>query len=129
MPLAGDPAELSWQLNNSGNNFVEMFRRIMDHAIEIGADVLQQTERACSDADFIIHTFIHAVGCHTLACEKNIPDIHIQLFPMFTPTGDYPNVALPDFRLRTVNRLTHNISHWLAVWGAKIGFERVCRRV
>ncbi len=65
---------------------------------------LRQTEDACADADLIIHTFAHAVGAHTLAREKNIPDIHIQTFPMFTPTGDYPNVTLPDLKLRVLNR-------------------------
>ena len=53
----------------------------------------------------IIHTFLHAVGAHTLAREKNIPDIHIQTFPMFTPTGDYPNVTLPDLKFRILESL------------------------
>lgn len=126
--LAGDPAELSQRLNDSGHNFFRIIRSLMHHAIEIGADVLQQTEKACSDADIILHTFLHAVGGHTLAREKNIPDVHIQLFPMFTPTGDYPNVTLPDLKLRSANRLTHQISRLMTVWGAKIGFEQVRRR-
>ena len=129
VPLAGDPAELSRRLNDSGSNFIKMVRGLMDHAIEIGADVLLQTEEACSDADFIIHTFMHAVGAHTLAREKNIPDLHIQLFPMFTPTGDYPNVTLPDLRLRSLNRLSHKLSRLITVWTSRMGFEQVCRRL
>src|SRR5262249_29845317 len=82
----------------------------------------------CNDADFIIHTFMHAVGGHTLAREKNIPDLHVQLFPMFSPTGDYPNVTLSDLKLRSANRWTHKISRLITVWGAKIGFEQVRRR-
>ncbi len=128
VPLAGDPAELSRRLNDSGSNFIKMIRGLMDHAIEIGADVLLQTEEACSDADFIIHTFMHAVGAHTLACEKNILDLHIQLFPMFTPTGDYPNVTLPDLRLRTLNRLSHKLARLITVWSSRMGFEQVRRR-
>src|SRR6266498_5246174 len=65
---------------------------------------------------------------HTLACERNVPDVHVQLFPMFTPTGDYPNVILPDLKSRSANRLTHNISRLITIWGAKIGFEQVRRR-
>ena len=126
--LAGDPAELSRRLNDSGNNFVKMVRGLMDHAIEIGADVLRQTEEACSDSDLIIHTFMHAVGAHTLAREKNIPDVHVQLFPIFTPTGDYPNVTLPDLRLRSLNRLTHELSRLITVWTSRVGFEQVRRR-
>jgi sterol 3beta-glucosyltransferase len=128
VPLAGDPAELSKQLNDSGNNFLRMINSLMHHAIGIGIDVIQQTERACSDVDLVIHTFMHAVGGHTLAREKNIPDVHVQLFPMFSPTGDYPNVTLPNLKLRSANRLTHSISRWITVWGAKIGFEQIRRR-
>jgi sterol 3beta-glucosyltransferase len=128
VPLAGDPEDLSRQLNNAGYNFIKMLRDLMNHAVQIGADVLQQTEAACLDADLIIHTFAHAVGAHTLAREMNIPDIHIQTFPMFTPTGDYPNVSLPDLKIRLLNRSTHRIALALSVWTAKLGFERVRRR-
>jgi sterol 3beta-glucosyltransferase len=87
-PLAGDPEDLSRRLNDAGYNFIRQVNELMSHAVEIGAEMVLQTEEACRDADLIIHTFTHAVGAHTLACEKNIPDIHIQTFPMFTPTGD-----------------------------------------
>ena len=128
VPLAGEPEELSRQLNNAGFNPVKMIRDFMRHAIEIGADVLRQVEEACRGADLIIHTFAHAVGAHTLAREMNIPDIHIQTFPMFTPTGDYPNVTLPDFRLRTVNRFTHLVSQKIAWWVSVFGYEQVRRQ-
>jgi sterol 3beta-glucosyltransferase len=128
VPLAGDPQDLSRRLNDAGYNFVKILRELMDHAVEIGADVLHQTEEACMDSDLIIHTFTHAVGAHTLAREKNIPDIHIQTFPMFTPTGDYPNVTLPDLRSRSLNRLTHELSEKITWWISQVGFERVRRR-
>jgi sterol 3beta-glucosyltransferase len=128
LPLAGDPAQLSRRLNDSGQNFIRMAGEIMDHAIEIGADVFHQTEEACKDADLIIHSLMHAVGAHTLAREMNIPDIHIELFPMFTSTGDYPNVTLPDSRFRALNRLTHDMTRLLTVWAARTGFEQVRRR-
>ena len=126
--LSGDPEELSRRLNNAGHNFVKLLRELTRHAIEIGADVWLQTEEACRDADLILHTFTHAVGAHTLAREKNIPDIHIQTFPMFTPTGDYPNVTLPDLRSHALNRLTHTLSGKLTWWTSRLGFERVRRR-
>lgn len=126
--LAGDPEDLSRRLNDSGYNYFKMIRELMSHAIEIGAQVLQQTEEACKDADLIIHTLTHTVGAHTLAREKNIPDLHIQLFPMFTPTGDYPNIAMPDFGSRVLNRYTHIMSSKFAWWSAKSGFEKVRRR-
>jgi sterol 3beta-glucosyltransferase len=110
VPLPGEPEDLSRRLNDSGYNFVKMVREMMSHAVEIGAEMLRKTEEACADADLIIHTFAHVVGAHTLAREMNIPDIHIQTFPMFTPTGDYPNVTMPDLKLRALTRLTHIVS-------------------
>lgn len=86
--LAGASAALSRRLNDSGTNFIKTMRGLMTHAVEIGADVLRQSENVCSDADLIVHMIMHVVGGHTLAREKNIPDIHVQLFPMFTPAGD-----------------------------------------
>jgi sterol 3beta-glucosyltransferase len=128
VPLAGDPEELSRYLNDSGSNFLRIMRGLMEHAVEIGVDVLRQIEAACSDADLIIHTFMHAIGAHTLAREMNIPDVHVQLFPMFTPTGDYPNISIPDLRIRSVNRWTHIFSHQIAFWASKAGYEQVRRR-
>jgi UDP:flavonoid glycosyltransferase YjiC (YdhE family) len=128
VPLAGDSEDLSRRLNHVRFNFVRMVHEMMNHAIEIGADVLRQTEEACADADLIIHTFLHTVGAYTLAREKNIPDIHVQTFPMFSPTGDYPNVTMPDLRLRALNRLTHTISKKITWWTSSFGFEQIRRR-
>jgi sterol 3beta-glucosyltransferase len=129
VPLAGEPEDLSRRLNDAGNNFIRMVGEMVDHAMEIAVDVLHQTEEACSDAELIIHTFAHAVGAHTLAREKGVPDIHIQTFPMFTPTGDYPNVTMPELKIPALNRLTHILSQKVTWWGAKFGYERVRRRV
>ncbi|NJC94934.1 MAG: glycosyltransferase [Anaerolineales bacterium] len=128
VPLAGEPQDLSRRFNEAGFNFIKQIRGMMDHAIEIGLDVMHQTETACQDADLIIHSFSHAIGAHTFAREMNIPDIHIQTFPMFTPTGDYPNVTMPDLKLRSLNRLTHTISQKIAWWISKFGYEQVRRR-
>lgn len=127
-PLAGDPEDLSRRFNESGFNFIKQVRDMMSHAIQIGAEMLRKTEEACRDADLIIHTFAHAVGAHTLAREKNIPDIHIQTFPMFAPTGDYPNVTMPDLKVRALNRLTHVVSKKISWWTSSFGFEQIRRR-
>ncbi len=127
-PLAGDPEELSRRLNDSGYTYFKMIRELMNHAINIGADVMRQTEEACKDADLIIHTFTHVVGAHTLAREKNIPDIHIQTFPMFTPTGDYPNIAMSNLGVRVLNRLSHVASSKITWLTSRIGFEQVRRK-
>lgn len=127
-PLAGDPEELSRRLNDAGYNFFKLLKELMSHAVDIGAEMMCQTDEACRDADLIIHTFAHAVGAHTLAREKNIPDVHIQTFPMFTPTGDYPNISLPNFGNRFLNRLTHTVSLRITELTSSLGFEQVRRR-
>jgi sterol 3beta-glucosyltransferase len=129
IPLAGEPEDLSRRFNDAGNNFIEMIVAMMDYVTEIAVDVLHQTESSCQDADLIIHTFLHAVGAHTYARERGIPDIHIQTFPMFTPTGDYPNVTLPDLKMPFLNRLTHIMSSKITWYGARLGYEQVRRRV
>jgi UDP:flavonoid glycosyltransferase YjiC (YdhE family) len=128
VPLAGDPEDLSRRLNTAGHNFLKLLRELMNHAVENGADIWHQTEKACDDTDLVIHTFTHAVGAHTIAREKNIPDIHIQTFPMFTPTGDYPNITMPHGMPRVLNRFTHHFSAKLTWWTSRLGFERVRRR-
>lgn len=127
-PLAGDPEDLSRKLNDVGFNFIKQTQALMNHAIEIGADIFRQTEIACQDADLIIHSFAHAIGAHSLAREKNIPDIHVQTFPMFTPTGDYPNVTMPNIRNHFINHLTHISSARIFFLSAKVGFEYVRRK-
>lgn len=127
-PLAGDPEELSRRLNDAGYNFFKLLNELMSHAVDIGAEMTRQTDEACRDTDLIIHTFAHAVGAHTLAREKNIPDIHIQNFPMFTPTGDYPNISLPNLGNRFLNRLTHTASLRITELTSSLGFEQIRRR-
>ncbi len=127
-PLSGDPEELSRRLNDAGYNFFKLAKELMSHAVDIGAEMMRQTDEACRDADLIIHTFAHAVGAHTLAREKNIPDIHIQTFPMFTPTGDYPNISLPNLHNRFLNHLTHIASLRITELTSSLGFEQVRRR-
>jgi sterol 3beta-glucosyltransferase len=128
VPLAGDPGNLSRRFNDAGNNLVRIVSGMIDYVTEVALDVLHQTEEASEDADLIIHTFLHAVGAHTIAREKRIPDIHIQTFPMFSPTGDYPNVTLPDLKFSPLNRLTHILATKMSWWGARLGFHQICRR-
>jgi len=54
VPLAGEPEELSRRFNDAGRNPLKMVHAMMDYVIDIGKDVLRQTEAACLDADLII---------------------------------------------------------------------------
>lgn len=126
--LPGDPAELSQRFNQAGQNPIRMVTGMMDHAMQIAADMLRQTETACQGADLIVHTFAHVLGAHALASRLGVPDVCIQPFPMFAPTGDYPNVTLPGTPIRPLNRLTHTFSSLVMEWGGRLGYGLVRRR-
>lgn len=64
--LSGNPEVLSRQMNDAAYNFIKIMREIGRHMLNIAADIWGQTEEYCEDADLIIHTFLHAVGGHTL---------------------------------------------------------------
>lgn len=128
VPLPGNPEGAIRKINDGGLNFITMLREGVGHALEVGGAVFRQSEEACKDADLIIHAFSHTVDGHTRARELNIPDIHVQTFPMFAPTGDYPSVVLPDLKFHVLNYFTHvagiKIIWWLSLWG----FEQIRRR-
>lgn len=75
-------------MNEAGYSLFKLIKVLMTHAVEIGAEMMRQTDEACRDADLVTHTFAHAVGAHTLARERNIPDVHTH--------GRFPNVHLPN---------------------------------
>lgn len=127
-PLAGDPAELSQRFNDAGRNPIRMVSGMMQYALRVGAEMTYQTRAACRGAEFIVHTFAHVLDGHTLARELNIPDACLQLFPMFAPTGDYPNITLPNTGLRPLNRASHHFSSRFMEWGGIMGFEFIRRR-
>ena len=55
--------------------------------------------------------------------------MHTVKYLLFTPTGDYPNIALPDLKWRTLNHFTHLASQKIALWTSRSGFDQVRRRV
>ncbi len=128
IPLPGDPADAIPKITAGGQNIFTMLGEGLRHAFEVGAPVFRQSEEACKGADLIIHAFSHAVYGHTLARELNIPDIHIQTFPMFAPTSDYPSVVLPDLKNRSLNYFTHLAGIKIIWWLSLFGYEYIRRR-
>jgi sterol 3beta-glucosyltransferase len=47
---------------------------------------------------------------------------------MYTSTAEYPNITMPHWLPRSLNRFTHNFSAKLTWWSARIGLEQVRRR-
>lgn len=123
-PLAGDPEELSRAFNDAGSNTLRMVMSMRDHVLGIAPQVVRQALVASQNAQLLIHSFAFTVGGHSLARHLQIPDLSLQAFPMFAPTGDYPNVGFP-----SLGRLGNYLSHWLATqvfWhGGNIGFKQI----
>lgn len=129
VPLPGDPATAIVRINAAANNIFKMLYEGWAHALEVGPDVFRQTAETCKDADLIIHAFSHVVDGHTRAREMNVPDVHIQTFPMFAPTGDYPSVVLPDLKIRALNYFTHVVGIKIIWLLSRFGFWQISRRV
>jgi sterol 3beta-glucosyltransferase len=123
-PLSGDPAEISKSINAAGTNVFRMLTSIRNYVLGIAPQIVCQIVEACADADLIIHSFLFTTGAHSLARQLGIPDISIQTFPMFAPTGDFPNVALP-----AMGRAGNYLSHWFATqifwYGGNSGFRQI----
>ena len=108
--LPGDPAEISLAMNDAGSNPLGMIRSVRDYVIQIAPDVIHECRAALQGADLVIHSFLFTTGGHSFAVELGIPDISVQLFPMFAPTSAFPNVAMPWIPKGFLSWF----SHWLA---------------
>ncbi len=128
VPLPGDPSTAILRINDARNNIFKMMREGFRHALEVGADVFQQSAEACRDSDLIIHAFSHTVDGHTRAREMRVPDVHVQTFPMYASTGDYPSVVLPDLKIRALNYFTHVAGIKIMWWLSLFGFRQISRR-
>jgi sterol 3beta-glucosyltransferase len=122
--LPGDPVELSIAFNQAESNPLGMVAAMRRHVLEIAPGVIGQAIQASQNADLLIHSFAFTTGAHSLARHLGIPDISIQTFPVFTPTGDYPVAAFPN-----LGRMGNQFTHWLAAqifWmGGNAGFKQI----
>jgi sterol 3beta-glucosyltransferase len=122
--LPGDPAELSLAFNQAGANPFQMVSAMRGHVLGIAPGVVRQIMQASQNADLLIHSFAFTTGAHSLARHLGIPDVSIQTFPVFTPTGDYPLAAFPN-----LGRLGNRFTHWLGTqifwYGGNLGFRQI----
>jgi len=128
VPFIGDPAELSRVLVEQGSNPFGIWRVMFDYALPLGVQVLRAVRSACEDADVIVSSFLMIVAAHTIACEKNIPHLHADLFPAFAHTAAFPNIMFSDIGNKMFNRLSHTVldeSFWQA---NSIGYNLLKRR-
>lgn len=111
VPLPGDPAALARQLVvEAGHNPAGMIAVITRYVVRIAGAVNRELQQA-ADAqapDLIVHTFLTTLAGHWSAHQRGIPDVSVQFFPAFAPTGRYPSPVTPALRLgATANWLSH----------------------
>ncbi len=109
-PLAGDPDELSLLLNQAGNNPFRMVQSMRKHVVGIAPDVVRGVRRAMVGTDMIIHGFAFTTGAHSYANELGIPDVSIQMFPVFAPTHQFSAIGVNGSKSGWFNYFTHWLS-------------------
>lgn len=109
-PLAGDPDELSLLLNQAGDNPFRMVQSMQKHVVGIAPDVVRGVRRALVGTDMIIHSFAFTTGAHSYARELGIPDVSIQMFPVFAPTREFPAIGVNGSKSGWHNYFTHWLS-------------------
>ncbi len=128
-PIEGNPDELAAAFaNQAGLSWVRMIGSMARHVMPIAAQATRVLQPAAQDADLIVHSFLMTDAGHTLARRLGVPDVSVQFFPIFLPTGDFTSVALPDLPLgRAYRRWTHHFNTALFRWGARAMFPLVRR--
>jgi sterol 3beta-glucosyltransferase len=126
-PLPGDPEVISARFNDAGRNPIRTIRAIGDYVFEIAAGVVQAAMSASEDADCIVHSFLFTAGGHMLACERGIPDISIQTFPMFAPTRAFPNVSATQLPPGWLSYASHWLFDRVFRYGGNLGYGRLRR--
>lgn len=125
VPLAGNPEEMSAQLNNARSNVLGMVKSMSDYVLSIAEPVAREAFAACEDADLIVHSFLFTTGAHSLAQARGIPDVSVQGFPIFSPTRAFPMVAMANLPPGVLSYFSHWLGTQLFWRVGNIGYRRL----
>lgn len=125
--IESDPDELGQMFaNQAGKNWFKMIKSMADHVMPIARNAFQTIVDSVNDADLIMHSFLMTDAGHTLARKLDIPEISVQLFPVFMSTGEFPPVALPDLPLGRIYRKSmHNLNTLMFRNSARFMYKRL----
>ena len=130
-PLAGDPrllmAESVDKASRQGN-FLSSTRVILRYAAPIALQVMRDAQSACQGTDGIIHSLLMTQVGHQIALQLGVPDFSALVFPVFSPTSNFPNPGFPDLRWALYNRLTHHLFTQLFSQGGRLAYNWIIRR-
>ncbi len=121
-PIAGNPEQLTEAFaNRAGLSWPRMVVEMIRHVVPLAAATFRAVERAASDVDLIVHSFLMTDAGHTLAHLQGVPDVSAQFFPVFLPTSAFPAPALPDLPLGgAYRRSTHTLNTAVFRYGARM---------
>jgi sterol 3beta-glucosyltransferase len=98
---------------------------MQDYVQSIAGEVALAAFASCEQADLIIHSFLFTTGAHSLAKQMGIPDVSVQLFPMFLPTTEFPNVATPKLPMGLLSYFSHWFASQIFWHGGNGSYERL----
>ena len=127
--LPGDPRRLVQGLvDSAGKNWLRMVRSVSQFALPLGAQVLAAAQAACEGTEAIIHSFLLTIAGHEIATAQGIPDLSAQMFPVFSPTVEFPGIVFPDLPLGNLyRRATHQVVGQTFWQGSRLLYGRVRR--
>ena len=123
VPLAGDPEQISRLINDAGANGLRVMQVIKDYIFSISGEVSRAAFTAAEGADLLIHSFLFTAGIHSWAREHRIPDVSVQIFPVFAPTRAFPNPAFAYVPPGLPSYLTHWMADNIMRYGGNSGYK------
>jgi sterol 3beta-glucosyltransferase len=123
-PLPGDPEILSGFMNDLHTHPLGAVRSFVKYIYTVAGPVVMAASQACEDADLIVHSFFFTTAAHTLAHSLGIPDVSIQVFPMFAPTRAFPMIALPNIPPGKFSYFTHWLANKIYWHGMNFGLRK-----
>ncbi len=125
--LAGDPQDLAQQLvERAGLSRARQIQVMSRHVMGIAQEVYRQLREVCRGASCIVHSFLMTSSGHLFAAKAGIPEISGQLFPAFTPTGEFAAPTFPDLPLGPGYRwLTHALNSLVYWEGGRMMYARL----
>jgi sterol 3beta-glucosyltransferase len=126
-PIAGNPEQLTEAFADRASlSWPRMIVEMIRHVVPLAAATFRAVERAASDADLIVHSFLMTDAGHTLARLQGVPDVSAQFFPVFLPTSAFPAPALPDLPLGgAYRRATHALNTSVFRYGSRLLYRKV----
>jgi hypothetical protein len=73
-------------VNNARHYVLGSVRSMARYVFSIAGPVLRAAFDACAGAELVVHSFFFTTFAHSLARDRDIPDVSVQLVPMFLPT-------------------------------------------